>query len=374
MVIEQYRYRPRHWALSSALVLAASIAVLVAISTPTTSAMGDASDLNKAETAISQGDYKQAAQLLHPLAEANNVQAQVDLASLTLSGKDVGVKPDQAIAWLTSAAENGNGPAAALLGFAYAKGKYVPHDDAAAYRWLTRASESTQPSADALTVAKSNRDAVMTRLTPAERDAALAGPDEPKPAIAAPVTTAMPASTATKETPSTTAISANDKPADAATAAKLASAETKTAPSVKPESANDKPTQTATAAKPASTTTKATQSKAAGSPKDKAIAVSQSTMDAQSAGKSPVFHVQIASLPTLQSAQAEWKRLQHKYPALLGGQQGQISSAELDDKRKRFHILIGAFEDGAAAQQLCSQLKDKGQNCLITIALPAPAK
>jgi hypothetical protein len=264
-------------------------------------------DLAAGEAAITQGNFQSAAQILRPLADAGDLQAQVDLAALTLDGRDVGLKPDQAVAWLRHAAESGNGTAQARLGLAYAKGQHVAQDDLAAYRWLSAASQSKLRGDDALVIVKSNRDVVMARLSPAQRAAALAGQDQ-----------------AVAQTPT---------PLAEATTAQGGGGNVTAAP-LDPAASTSAPTETAAA----------------------------------SGGPAAPFRVQIGSLPSLAEAKAEWHRLQRKYPTLLGKKAGTIDNVEVVGVGRRYRVTTGPFDTRDAARDFCSALKSAGQDCLVAAA------
>lgn len=269
--------------------------------------MAAASDLAAGEAAIAQSNYQSAKQILRPLADAGDLQAQVDLASLALDGRDVGLKPDQAIAWLSHAAEAGNGTAQARLGLAYAMGQHVTQNDLTAYRWLSAACQTRLRSDDAMVIAKSNRDVVMARLSPAQRAAALSGQDAASPQAPTPLANAMP----------------TQGSAGAVTTAPLGNA--------------------ASTETPAATT-------------------------AAAAGIAAPFRVQIGSLPSLAEAKAEWHRLQRKYPGLLGKKTGAIDNVDVAGIGKRYRVTTGPFETHDAARSFCTELKSAGQDCLVAVA------
>ena len=90
--------------------------------------------------ALRAGDYATARQLLQPLAEQGNAEAQYRVASMHALGQGVPEDQAAAAAWYTRAAEQGHHEAALTLGNMYLSGLGVPRDEAAAVRWLERAA------------------------------------------------------------------------------------------------------------------------------------------------------------------------------------------------------------------------------------------
>src|SRR5260221_13478457 len=135
MISTNRRYRLPSRPLASA----ASAMVLISLLTLGTAISGVAadavSDLGAGEAGLARRDDQSAARLLRPLADSGDIQARIDLASRTLDDRDLGIRPDQAVRWLTAAAEAGDGRAPARLGGAYAKGQHVAKNDLTAYRW-----------------------------------------------------------------------------------------------------------------------------------------------------------------------------------------------------------------------------------------------
>lgn len=75
------------------------------------------------------------------------------------------------------------------------------------------------------------------------------------------------------------------------------------------------------------------------------------------------YVAQLAAFRDEPSARAEFKKLQKKYPSLVG-LQPDIQKADLGDKGIYYRLRAG-YLDKPAAQTLCTELKAKGQACLV---------
>ncbi|MET1027462.1 MAG: SPOR domain-containing protein [Dongiaceae bacterium] len=133
-------------------------------------------DMAAAQAAIAAGNDQAAAQALRPMAETGDTQAQFQLAKLAFDGHDVGLTSEQAMSLLIQAASQGNGPAQAYLGLAYAEGRHVARSDLAAYQWLSRASISRDLTESERTMVNTNRAALLSRLAPGDTTGAEAEP------------------------------------------------------------------------------------------------------------------------------------------------------------------------------------------------------
>ncbi len=86
---------------------------------------------------------------------------------------------------------------------------------------------------------------------------------------------------------------------------------------------------------------------------------------AEAAAAGQGWRIQIASVRSADSARTEWQRQQKANPQLLGGLDLTVKRVTLKDKGTYFRVQGGPLKDRAAAQKLCSDLKDKKVGCLI---------
>jgi len=89
--------------------------------------------------AFSRGDYANAIQLLRPVADAGDPEAQVMLADIYYEGRGVPKDYAQAVDWFRKAADQGAPLGQFYLGLAYINGQGVPKDRVQAHVWFTLA-------------------------------------------------------------------------------------------------------------------------------------------------------------------------------------------------------------------------------------------
>lgn len=106
-------------------------------------------DIDTALKAVDAGDYLTAYQVLKPLAEAGNAEAQHNLAMLYKQGKGVLEDPEKAAVWFRKAADQGVAEAQFQLGRSYDKGLGVQQSVEYAALWYRRAAEKGNPWAQA---------------------------------------------------------------------------------------------------------------------------------------------------------------------------------------------------------------------------------
>jgi hypothetical protein len=82
-------------------------------------------------------------------------------------------------------------------------------------------------------------------------------------------------------------------------------------------------------------------------------------------GSSGGYMVQVSSQPSEGVAQASYKTLQTKFPAVLGGHDAVIQRADLADKRVVYRAMVGPFGSREEALQLCTTLKTAGGQCFV---------
>lgn len=98
-------------------------------------------DLVSGIAAFEAKEFRRAMQLLSPLAESGNPEAQFRVAVMWQNG--LGVVPNEVAAakWMRAAAEQDHGLAQHGLGFMYMEGECVEKDPAEAVIWFRRAAE-----------------------------------------------------------------------------------------------------------------------------------------------------------------------------------------------------------------------------------------
>ena len=77
------------------------------------------------------------------------------------------------------------------------------------------------------------------------------------------------------------------------------------------------------------------------------------------------YVVQISSQRSEAEAQASFRALQAKYPSVLGNRQPLIRRADLGSKGVYYRAQVGPFANAEDANQLCSNLKAAGGQCIV---------
>jgi cell division protein FtsN len=79
------------------------------------------------------------------------------------------------------------------------------------------------------------------------------------------------------------------------------------------------------------------------------------------------YVVQIASLRSLAEAETLWGRLSTKYSGVLNSSHNSdIKRVDLDEKGIYYRLRVAGFSDKDGASALCSQLKSRNQDCIVT--------
>jgi len=121
-----------------------------------------AGPIEDATAALERHDFATALQLLRPLAERGNADAQMKLGFLYVAGG--GIPQDYATAakWFHLAADQGQPNAQCFLGLMYFEGRGVPRDYVSAHMWLNFAA------AGGIEDAVQYRDALAAKMSPAQ--------------------------------------------------------------------------------------------------------------------------------------------------------------------------------------------------------------
>ena len=82
-------------------------------------------------------------------------------------------------------------------------------------------------------------------------------------------------------------------------------------------------------------------------------------------GGSSGYLVQVSSQRSETDAQASYKSLQGKFPAVLGSRAPLIKRADLGDKGIYFRAMVGPFGTPEEASQFCGSLKSAGGQCVV---------
>jgi len=122
-------------------ILTISLLVLTILGT------AKAGPFENAMEALEREDYASALELLVPLAEQGDADAQNNLGRLYVNGQGVPQDYAEYVKWCRLAAEQGLATAQSNLGVSYDKGLGVPQDYAEAIKWYRLAAE--QGHADA---------------------------------------------------------------------------------------------------------------------------------------------------------------------------------------------------------------------------------
>lgn len=77
------------------------------------------------------------------------------------------------------------------------------------------------------------------------------------------------------------------------------------------------------------------------------------------------YVVQVSAQKTEGDAQASYRSLQQKYPAVLAGREASIRRADLGDKGVYYRAQVGPFTNAASANQFCDSLKSAGGQCIV---------
>ncbi len=97
-------------------------------------------DLESARQAYESGDYKTVTELLIPLAEAGDAEAQTDLGFMYANGLGVPQDYTEALKWYRKAVAQGYALGQNNLGVMYKKGHGVPKDYTEAVKWYRKAA------------------------------------------------------------------------------------------------------------------------------------------------------------------------------------------------------------------------------------------
>ena len=85
------------------------------------------------------------------------------------------------------------------------------------------------------------------------------------------------------------------------------------------------------------------------------------------------YEVQLASVRQSGAADRERARLIDDYPALLGDLELRVEEARLDGAGTFYRLRTGPIKELSDARELCRQLEQRGQGCLVVVRAAEPA-
>ena len=106
--------------------------------------------------------------------------------------------------------------------------------------------------------------------------------------------------------------------------------------------------------------------KAVNAPQTQSVTVSKTVTRTQVEVEDTPFRVQILSSKDKKAVENAWKKLLAKNADILSGFNHEIVSAEVPNKGTFYRLRIKGFASRDMAQKLCSSLKARGQDCLVT--------
>jgi hypothetical protein len=95
------------------------------------------------------------------------------------------------------------------------------------------------------------------------------------------------------------------------------------------------------------------------------MASTNPTQIVPSSGASGGYLVQVSSQRSESDAQASYRALQGKFPAVLGSRSPVIKRADLGEKGIYYRAMVGPFGSPEEASQFCGNLKSAGGQCVV---------
>jgi hypothetical protein len=153
-----------------------------------------------------------------------------------------------------------------------------------------------------------------------------------------------------------------------ASAARQAPAMRTTAAPTPPQPAvprNPPASANASANGPLSLVPQATQPAPAAEPRTRVANTNPAQAAPSGGGGSGGYLVQVSSQRNETDAQASYRALQGKFPAVLGSRAPLIKRADLGDKGVYYRAMVGPFGSPEEAAQFCGSLKSAGGQCVV---------
>ena len=82
-------------------------------------------------------------------------------------------------------------------------------------------------------------------------------------------------------------------------------------------------------------------------------------------GKLNAYDIQMVSVPSVDGASREMRRLKQDFPEILANLNLRIDEKSYSDQRRRYRVRSGPFLDRTAAEALCARLNASQQDCLV---------
>jgi hypothetical protein len=95
------------------------------------------------------------------------------------------------------------------------------------------------------------------------------------------------------------------------------------------------------------------------------VAATTPTQTAPAPAAGGGYVVQVSSQKSESDAQASFRALQGKFPAVLGSRSPLIKRADLGDKGVYYRAMVGPFGSSDEASQFCGNLKTAGGQCVV---------
>jgi hypothetical protein len=103
----------------------------------------------------------------------------------------------------------------------------------------------------------------------------------------------------------------------------------------------------------------------AAEPRTRVAATNPAQTAPAAGGSSGGYLVQVSSQKNEADAQASYRALQGKFPAVLGSRAPVIKRADLGDKGVYYRAMVGPFGTPDEASQFCGSLKSAGGQCVV---------
>lgn len=272
-------------------------------------------------------------------AQSGHMEAQNNLASLYFFGEEDTSRRGEALTWWRLAARHGHGQSQYMLAVLHYNGEHLPKDNIQAFAWVVLAREAGVEAAlvaervmrRTLSVNEMTQGRLLSRgllETPLNNRSYNVNIPDPMGVINEfPITPPSLVTDAPQSPPSPPA------PPSATMASSAAISSPRTPPPP-----------------PAAPT----------------LPVSQQHQQpvAQESGRFTGWSLQMGSFRSVQNANALYARISLEQQSLMQGIEGQVAKADLAERGIYYRLLLGTFENKAAALEHCQKFKSAGYDCI----------